>query len=280
MTAVAAIQMTSGPQVEANLRAAARLVARAAEAGAKLVVLPENFAHMGLHERDKLAIAERPVRDAQGAATRAPIQHWLATTARQHGLSLVGGTMPLLGPGDERPYAASLVYDGTGHCVARYDKIHLFDVAVPGGERYQESASLRPGRNTARNQVTCASPAGRLGLSVCYDLRFPELYRVLVGKGAQILLVPAAFTAKTGRAHWEPLLRARAIENLCWVIAPGQSGRHTNGRETWGHSLIVSPWGEIVACRKSGPGVVSADLDLAELATLRSRFPALQHRRL
>lgn len=280
MTLVAAIQMTSSPLVAENLRAAEILVAEAARAGAQLVALPENFSHMGLHERDKFAVAERPVRSAIHARQQAPIQHWLASTAAAHRITLIGGTMPLLGAGDERPYAASLVFDAQGVCIARYDKLHLFDVAIGAGERYRESASLRPGRNLPANRRPCDTPVGCVGLSVCYDLRFPELYRQLSQQGAQILLVPSAFTATTGQAHWEPLLRARAIENQCWVIAPNQCGQHANGRETWGHSLIVSPWGELVACRPSSPGVVLAEINLAELATLRDRFPALQHRRL
>lgn len=271
MTLAAAIQMCSVPEPEANLAMAARLLQQAAQAGAKLAVLPENFAHMGLHPRDKLALAEAP---GQG-----PLQAFLSEQAARHGLWLVGGTIPMRPARNPRPariYAASLLFDPDGKQQARYDKLHLFDVNVSPAESYRESASFRPGRQV----VGCDTPLGRIGLSVCYDLRFPELYRRLVRDGAHILSVPSAFTHATGQAHWEVLLRARAVENLAWVIAPGQCGTHANGRRTWGHSMIVSPWGELRAVCQEGPGLALADMDMAELATLRTRFPALEHRRL
>lgn len=271
MSQIAAIQMTSGDDVSANLAAARRGLEDAAAQGARLAALPENFAFMGVHEKDKLAHAE-----ADGSG---PIQDFLAGSARELGLWIVAGTAPLAVPEEPRVYAASLVYDDTGRCVARYDKIHLFDIEVPdsSGERYRESASIAPG---ALNTVVVDTPCGKLGLSVCYDVRFPELYRQLVAQGAEILCVPAAFTERTGRAHWELLLRARAVENLAYVLAPGQCGTHPSGRRTWGHSLIVEPWGEIAAAAGDTPATVVAAVDLAHQKELRTRFPALSHRRL
>ncbi|MDB5987987.1 MAG: carbon-nitrogen hydrolase family protein [Nevskia sp.] len=277
---VAAIQMCSTDQRDDNLATAARLLEQAAAAGAKLAVLPENFALMGRHEKDKLAIAESP-----GSG---PIQDFLSAIARRLQLWIVAGTVPLAVEGDDRHvWAASLVYCDQGRLAARYDKIHLFDVEVPninrggdgggGGERYRESASIAFG---APNAVVVDTPAGKLGLSVCYDLRFPELYRRLVAAGAEILCVPSAFTERTGRAHWEALLRARAIENQCFVIAPGQAGEHVNGRCTWGHSLILDPWGETLALLESGEGAAVAALPRERLEEVRRTFPALTHRRL
>lgn len=269
---VAALQMTSGDDLAANLAAARRLLERAAGAGACLAALPENFAFMGAREADKLAHAE-----ADGAG---PIQDFLATAAQDLGLWIVAGTVPLAVEDDaRRVYPASLVYDADGRRVARYDKIHLFDVEVQRDgklERYRESNSFKPG---PWNAVTVDTPAGRLGLSVCYDLRFPELYRELVERGAELLTVPAAFTAKTGEAHWELLLRARAVENQCYVIASGQTGTHPGGRGTWGHSMICGPWGEILACEKEGEGLALASIDGAAQRALRQSFPVLDHRR-
>ncbi len=266
---VAAIQMTSSDQVADNLGAARRLVSEAAEAGATVVVLPENFAIMGRREADKLAVAEA---DGDG-----PIQSALAAMAAARGVWIVAGTVPLRVPGETRVAAASLVFDATGRRVARYDKIHLFDVDIPGrDEAYRESANNVPGSEV----VVVDTPAGRLGLSVCYDVRFPELYRRMSAAGATWFAVPAAFTVPTGEAHWETLLRARAIENLCAVVAAAQVGHHANGRDTWGHSLVVDHWGRVLAMRADGPGVVLGDLDpVAQLET-RRRFPALDHRRL
>lgn len=272
MTLVAALQMNSGDDLAANLAAAGHLIERAAGQGAVLCALPENFAFMGAHEAAKLAHAEA---DGQG-----PIQDFLAGAAQRHGIWVVAGTVPVAVADDpQRVWAASLVYDAQGRRAARYDKIHLFDVAVQRDgrvEHYRESRSIAPG---AWNPVVVETPAGRLGLSVCYDVRFPELYRELASKGAELLCVPAAFTAKTGEAHWELLLRARAVENLCYVIAPGQHGTHPGGRSTWGHSAIVDPWGRVLASDAQGEAVTLAQIDREQQNALRSSFPALAHRR-
>ncbi|MBS0395415.1 MAG: carbon-nitrogen hydrolase family protein [Proteobacteria bacterium] len=269
MTIVAAVQMTSGPDVPGNLATAGRLLEHAAAAGARLVLLPENFNFIGRRDTDKRAVAEAP---GQG-----PTQDFLAATARRLGLWIIGGTQPLRsGAEDGRVTNTCLVYDAGGACVARYDKIHLFDVDVPGkpGETYRESAHVAPGRDV----VVVDTPAGRVGLSVCYDMRFPELYRRLSAAGAEILVMPAAFTVPTGRAHWETLLRARAVENLCYVVAAAQSGVHPHGRETYGDSLIVDFWGRVLTRLPRGSGVVTATVDLAALKRVRGEFPALQNR--
>lgn len=267
---IAAIQMVSGVGVVANLAAARKLLEEAAANGVELALLPEYFCLMGARDTDKLALAED--------AGRGTIQDFLAQTAQRLGLWIVGGTIPLKVPGrSDRVYAASLVYDAAGRNVARYDKMHLFDVEVPGGERYRESASIEPG---AQNLAVIDSPVGKLGLTVCYDLRFPELYRSMAQRGAEILLVPSAFTERTGRAHWDVLLRARAIENQCYVVAPNQCGEHPGGRRTWGHSSVVDPWGQVLAQREDGEGVVLAPVPLASLRKLRADFPVLNHRRL
>ena len=269
MTVVAALQMTSAADLDRNLEAAERLLVEARGRGAAVAALPENFALMGLAESDKLAIAED---DGAG-----PIQAFLAAQARELGLWIVGGTIPLRVPGEARVAAASLVFDAAGRRAARYDKIHLFDVAVPGrDERYQESASVRSGLEP----VCVDTPAGRLGLAVCYDVRFPELFRRLLEMGAEWFCVPSAFTAPTGRAHWETLLRARAVENLAHVVAPAQSGFHENGRETYGDSMIVDCWGRVLARLPRGTGVVTADIDLHRQREVRQNFPSLSHRRL
>jgi len=263
---VAAIQMTSGPDVAANLQQARLLLTQARDRGAALAALPENFAFMGLGDADKRAIGE-----SDGAG---PIQDAIAATARDLDLWIVAGTMPIRAP-DGRVSAASLVFDADGKRVARYDKIHLFDVDIPGkAEAYRESAHVAPGTEP----VVVDTPVGRVGLSVCYDMRFPELFRRLSTAGAQIFTVPSAFTAPTGRAHWETLLRARAIENLCYVIAPAQSGFHANGRETYGDSLIVDHWGAVLQRLPRGTGCVVADVDLNRQAEARTSFPALTHR--
>lgn len=271
MSLVAALQMCSTADVSANLGAAARLLAQAAEHGAQLAVLPENFAFMGAHEKDKLAHAE--------PAGEGPLQDFLAAQARDLRLWIVAGTLPLRASSD-KVFAASLVFDPQGQCRARYDKMHLFDVDVTREgklESYRESRSIQAGSAQA---VTLETPLGRLGLSVCYDLRFPELYRAQLAAGAELLSVPSAFTEKTGAAHWELLLRARAVENQCYVIAPNQSGSHAGGRRTWGHSLIADPWGRVLACQPAGEGVALAKIDLERLRALRAQFPCLQHRRL
>lgn len=263
----AALQMTSGPDVAENLKQARALLGEARERGAALAVLPENFALMGVKEGDKIAVAEP---DGRG-----PIQDFLADTARTLSLWIVAGTMPLRVEGERRVAPASLVFNSSGERAARYDKIHLFDVDVPGrAESHRESASTFPGRDP----VVIDTPAGRLGLAVCYDMRFPELFRRMSADGAQIFTLPSAFTAPTGRAHWETLLRARAIENLCYVIAPGQSGFHAGGRETYGDSMIVDYWGRILQRLPRGTGVVTAEIDLAAQARVRESFPALTHR--
>ncbi len=270
MTQVAAIQMVSSADVGRNLATVAELLRRAREQGALLAALPENFAFMGLREADKLAVAED---DGTG-----PIQAALADLARELRMWIVAGTLPLRLPGDAaRTAAACLVFDSDGRRVARYDKIHLFDVAIPGkDERYQESASVRPGTTP----VCVATPAGRLGMAVCYDLRFPELFRRLLDLGAEWFCLPSAFTAPTGRAHWETLLRARAIENLCHVVAPAQSGFHENGRETHGDSMIVDCWGRVLARLPRGTGVVVGEIDLVRQREVRQNFPCVDHRRL
>src|SRR6516162_2813550 len=264
---VAAIQMTSGPDVPANLEQAQLLLEEAAARGARLAALPENFSFMGLKDADKRAVAER---DGAG-----PVQDFLAAEARRLRLWIVGGTVPLVAGADGRVAAASLVYDSDGVRAARYDKIHLFDVDIPGrAESYRESAHVAPGAQA----TVLDTPVGRLGLSVCYDVRFPELYRHLSGNGAQLLSVPSAFTSPTGRAHWETLLRARAIENLCYVMAPAQSGFHPSGRETYGDSMIVDYWGRVLQRVPRGRGCALAEVDLAAQANVRESFPALVHR--
>lgn len=266
MTRIAAVQMTSGFDVPANLREAARLVAEAARAGARMVVLPENFAMMARDDAGRLAVAE-----GDGAG---PIQRFLEATAREHSVWLVGGTIPLRTEG-KRVRATCLLYNDAGERVARYDKIHLFDVQLGNGERYYESNGIEAGDTS----VVVDTPAGRVGLSVCYDVRFPELYRRLLDAGAEIVTIPSAFTAYTGRAHWESLVRARAIENLVFVIAAAQVGRHPNGRETHGESMVIDPWGEVLARVAHGPGVAVADCDLRKLKAIRAQLPSIEHRR-
>ncbi len=269
MSFVAAIQMTSGHVVADNLVAAGELLHQAKASGAEIACLPENFSFIGLRDADKLQVAEA---DGDG-----PVQAFLSDTARRLKMWILGGSTVIKSDSANRVANASLLYDADGKRVARYDKIHLFDVTIPGREeRYLESAHVAPGRAAA----VADTPVGRLGLSVCYDMRFPELYRDLVAQGAEWLAVPAAFTVPTGRAHWETLLRARAIENLCYVVAPAQSGKHTSGRETYGDSLIVDYWGEVLARLPKGTGVITADIDLAKLKETRARFPALDNRRL
>jgi predicted amidohydrolase len=269
MTNVACIQMASGPNVGANLLEAERLINQAVRQEARLVVLPENFAIMGQSERDKVE-----VREVEG---NGPIQEFLAEQAVRHGIWLVGGTVPLAANDPDKVRAACLVYDDAGRQVARYDKIHLFDVdLVDSDEQYTESETIEPDDRV----VVFDSPFGKIGLAVCYDLRFPELFRQQLDAGMEVLVVPAAFTAITGRAHWEVLVRARAIENLCYVVAADQGGYHLNGRETHGHSMIVDPWGIVLNSLARGPGVVSASVDLGRLESARRNFPSIQHRRL
>jgi len=266
---VAAIQMNSCADVEDNLQLADRLLGESAADGCALAVLPENFALMPKKGRDKALYAEEP---GQG-----PIQGFLADAAQRHGLWIVAGSMPLRSPESERVYGGCPVYDLNGEQQALYRKIHLFDVKLPDREEsYQESWSMYPGDDP----VTVTTPAGIIGLTICYDLRFPELYRQLVDGGATLFTVPAAFTRVTGEAHWQTLLRARAIENLAYVIAPGQYGEHADDRMTYGHSVIIDPWGRVLAERAEGNCFVAAEIDPEMPARLRGEFPALANRRL
>ncbi len=269
MTKVASLQMISTADVGANLQAASELIAQAANQGAKFLLLPENFSLMGHEEHDKVAILE-PF--GQG-----PIQGFLSEQSRKYGIWLMGGTIPLQASVADKVRAACLLYDPEGKCTFRYDKIHLFDATVDeeSEESYQESNTLEAG-----NEIVIAeTPFGNIGMTVCYDLRFPELYRAMLKNDVNIISVPSAFTATTGVAHWEPLLRARAIENLCYVIASNQGGQHINDRETWGHSMIIDPWGDILDCIEKGPGFAIANIDLERQKTLRRNFPCLEHRK-
>lgn len=271
MPRAAVLQMTTGPDVAANLATARNLLERAHAQGAVLAALPENFAIMGRREADKLAVAED---HGEG-----PIQAFLGHCARELKIWIVGGTISLrVVDFTDKVAAASLVFDDQGRCVARYDKIHLFDVDIPDREeRYRESATVAAGNAP----VVVDTPIGKLALAVCYDVRFPELFRMSQAQGAEVLSLPSAFTAPTGRAHWEVLLRARAIENLCYLLAPAQGGLHPNGRETYGDSMIVDPWGHILSrVATVGPGLAVAEIDHTLQQELRSQFPALSHRRL
>jgi len=263
VTRIAAVQMASGPNIEGNLNEAARLIAMAVEQGAKLVALPEYFAIMGLRDHDKVALREK---EGKG-----PIQEFLSATAKRHKIWLAGGSVPLESSVANKVRNSCMVYDDKGRLAARYDKIHLFGFEM-GSERYSEERTIEPGKNV----VTVDTPFGRLGLSVCYDLRFPELYRAM--KDVDIILVPSAFTETTGKAHWETLIRARAIENLAYVLAPAQGGYHVNGRETHGDSMIVDPWGVVLDRLPRGSGVVVAGVNLTHLKRLRLSLPALTHR--
>jgi nitrilase len=264
---VAAIQMVSGVTVQGNLDSARTLLEEAARCGAELAVLPEYFCLLGQRDSDKLA-----VREPFGSG---PIQDFLAHCARELGLWLVGGTLPLVAADDAHVLNTSLAWSPAGERVARYDKIHLFKFDN-GRERYDESRVIESGSQPAvLNLRDREGRAWRIGMSVCYDVRFPELYR---GLQADVLLVPSAFTYGTGQAHWELLLRARAVENLAYVIAPAQGGVHENGRRTWGHTMVVGPWGEVLAERAEGPGVVLAELDPEMQAQRRAQLPALEHR--
>lgn len=260
---VAAVQMASGPNVTGNLVEARRLIAMAAEKGARLVVLPEFFPIMGIEEMDKVGVREAP---GDG-----PIQAFLAETARQFKIWLVGGSIPLAAEAPDKVRNSCLVFDDNGCQVARYDKIHLFNLAL-GNECYDEARTIEPGRDV----VVVDSPFGRIGLAVCYDLRFPELFRAM-GE-VDLIVLPAAFTATTGKMHWEPLLRARAIENLAYVVAAGQGGYHVNGRETHGHSMVIDPWGRVLDQLARGSGVVIGEMSRNHQSSLRASLPALSHR--
>ncbi len=264
---VAAVQMVSTPSVAENLEAAGRLIGAAAQAGASLVALPEYFCLMGRRDTDKVTIRETP-----GVG---PIQDFLRHSAIQHGVWIVGGTLPMVADSPDKVLNTTLVYDPQGAVVARYDKIHLFNfqkTTATGVESYDEATTISPGRTP----TMFAAPFGTVGLSICYDLRFPELYRAL--GDTVLMVVPAAFTATTGRAHWELLLRARAVENQCYVLASAQGGVHQNRRATYGHSMLIDPWGEIKSVLPEGEGVIFGDIDLNYLAEVRTSLPALKHR--
>ena len=260
---VAAVQMVSTPRVDENLKTAERLIAEAAEQGATLVALPEYFPIMGMKDGDKI-----PVREADGVG---PIQAFLAEMARKFSIWMVGGSIPLIATEEGKVLNTCLAYNPQGERAARYDKIHLFGFQN-GAERYNESATIEAGRQP----VAFATPFGRVGLSICYDMRFPELYRALGVN--DLLVIPAAFTEVTGRAHWEILLRARAIENQCYVLAVAQGGKHENGRETHGNSMLIDPWGVVVARLAKGEGVIVGEIDPARIAEVRASLPALKHR--
>lgn len=265
----AAIQMATGPNVSANLLTAEQLVEEAVNDNAGLIVLPENFAYMGKAESDVLAIKEE-----QGDG---PLQNFLSQLASKHGIWIVGGTVPIESNDQSKVFASSLVFNDRGEQVARYDKIHLFDVhLVEADEQYSESSTIEPGSETC----VIDTPFGKLGIAICYDLRFPELFRNLIDQGVQIIALPASFTAITGKAHWETLVRARAIENLSYVIAAAQGGFHLSGRETYGHSMIVDPWGSVLAQVPRGPGSVSVKIDIDFLTNTRRNFPCIDHRKL
>lgn len=266
---IAAIQMATSPNVSANLLEAERLVGDAAESGARLVVLPENFAFMGERDKDLLTLREEP---GEG-----PLQDFLRQTAKRYGVWLVGGTVPLNAEDATRCRAACLVFDDRGEQVARYDKMHLFDVhLIQISERYTESDTIEAGDQV----VVLETPFARMGVVVCYDLRFPELFRNMLDQGVELVVAPASFTAITGKAHWRTLVRARAIENLCYVVAAAQGGYHINGRETYGHSMIVDPWGTVLSEIPRGAGYVTGELDRECIETIRRNFPTIFHRRL
>jgi len=266
---VAALQMNSGADVAANLELADRLLGDAAADGCVLAVLPENFALMPARGRDKVQHAEQ--------VGEGPIQAFLSAAARQHSIWIVGGSIPLASPEPKRVYGACPVFDDAGNNLTVYRKIHLFDVDLPDSEQsYRESHSMFPGDAA----IVVDTPVGKLGLTICYDIRFPELYRQLLDADASLFSVPAAFTVLTGEAHWHTLLRSRAIENLAYVVAAGQYGDHPDGRSTFGHSLIVDPWGQVLAELPEGNGHVAAEIDAAKQASLRTDFPALINRRL
>lgn len=269
MTKIAAVQMASGTNVSANLIEVSRQILSAAKAGAKLIVLPENFAIMGFNNSDVVKIAED---DGNG-----PIQDFLSEQAKKNEVWLISGTIPLKSENKNKVYSACLVYDDKGVRISRYNKIHLFDVHLEiTNETYHESETFEAG-----NQVVVVdTPFGKIGIAICYDLRFPELFRQLVLQGAEIIVIPSSFTAITGKAHWEVLLRARAIENLCYVVASAQGGYHVNGRETHGDSMIIDPWGVILDHLPDGSGFVIADVDIGNVKNIRQHFPVLKHRKI
>lgn len=266
---IAAIQMTSGTDIAENLQQAKKWIGQAAAEGAQLIILPEMFALFGIDQGEKIKIREE--------YGRGLLQDFLSREAAQHGVWLVGGTIPLATKVTPNKVTATcLVFDAQGNAVARYDKIHLFDVTVAlTGETYHESATVLAGNEIC----VLTTPVGKLGLAVCYDIRFPEMFRAMQQQAVDVIVLPAAFTFTTGAAHWDVLLRARAIENQVYLLAAAQSGVHANGRKTYGHSMVVDPWGQVVACLPAEPGVVIAELDLGYLAKVRQTFPVLMHRR-
>ncbi|VAW62432.1 FIG003879: Uncharacterized subgroup of the nitrilase superfamily [hydrothermal vent metagenome] len=269
MSKVAAIQMTSGSNIQANLDEGAKLIEQAASQGARLVVLPENFSQMPMTDQERVGNAE--------SVAEGRVQNFLAAHAEKNKTWIVGGTLPLKSDIKGKAYSSCLLFDDQGQQVARYDKIHMFDVLIEGSnETYHESATTVAGENV----TVVDTPFGRLGLSVCYDLRFPELYRSMVDEGMEVCVIPSAFTAFTGQSHWEPLIRARAIENQCYVIAAAQGGYHVNNRQTYGHSMVVNPWGNILGSVGTGPGVVITEIDREELQATRKNFQVLKHRRM
>jgi nitrilase len=264
---IAAIQMTSGPLLQDNIATATRLIDEAARAGARLVLLPEYWPIMGMHEQDKTRLAQS---DESVLMTT-----FLAQQAQMHQIYLIGGTVPLISPESNKVYNTTLVFDPAGQQMARYDKIHLFGF-TKGSESYQESLSIVPGSQPVSFTAQDSANNFKVGLSICYDLRFPELYRSF--GVTDLLVVPAAFTYTTGSVHWEILLRARAIENQCYVLASGQVGHHPNGRHTWGHSMLIDPWGKVIAVLPESEGVVVGDIDTQLIQEVRRNLPALQHR--
>ncbi|HHB93371.1 MAG TPA: carbon-nitrogen hydrolase family protein [Thioploca sp.] len=267
MSKIAAIQMVSGSNVVANLQIASQLINKAVEMEAKLIILPENFALMAMQPNDNIQIGEQ--------YNNGIIQTFLSQQAKKFGIWIVGGTLPILANKIQKVRAACLVFDNTGKQIARYDKIHLFDVTTDSNEKYCESEIFEAGNKI----IVIKTPYGRLGLAICYDLRFPELFRCMLSIGVDLIGLPAAFTATTGKAHWELLVRTRAIENLCYVIAVNQGGYHVNGRETYGNSMIVDPWGVVLTRLNRGTGVICADIDLKQQADLRHKFPVSKHRK-
>ena len=267
---IASIQMVSGPHLPDNLQLAKLLLTQAAQAGAELVVLPEYFCQMGNHDSHKLTIQE--------PFGKGPLQQFLSSAARDLKIWLVGGTLPLSSYQPQKVYNSSLAYSPQGDCVARDDKIHLF-CFNSGKENYDEARVLESGTSPALFSLPSRDGhTWNIGLSVCYDLRFPELYRIYAREGADLILVPSAFTYTTGQAHWEVLLRARAIENLSYVVAAAQGGEHPNGRRTWGHSMAIDPWGQVLAVKEQGVGMVMADLQAPIVQRCRLQLPALSHR--
>jgi deaminated glutathione amidase len=266
---LAVIQMASGSILQGNMLEAEKLIKNAVNDGAEIIVLPENFGMITAHEAEILQFGE--------TFGDGPLQEFLSQQSAKHGIYLIGGTVPLKSEHSNKIRNTLLVYDPQGECISRYDKIHLFDVLLPSGEeQYHESSMFEPGEKVVVLQIGDM----KLGLSICYDLRFPELFRALVDKGAEVIVLPAAFTAVTGKAHWHTLLKARAIENLCYLAASAQGGYHVNGRETYGHSLIVDPWGKVIDEIDSGSGYAIADINLSQQQQIRERFPVLTHRKI